>query len=425
MHHLPLSELVFCLSRAGDMMNPAHDLHQARVAHIAGALGRTLDLRANDRAGLVIAAALHDIGIFSLHERLASLQFEYVEGPIPHTRIGYFLLHDFAPLKSVAPLVLYHHLHWREASSRAVPRRIRLLANLLHLADRVDMLIDRQQDIPPQIPRIAKAVRQASDQMFMPEGVEAFMQLGSWGSFWHGLAKPRLKAQLDACCLPDISLHEPAHLRAVTRLVSRVVDFRSSYTCAHSLGVAANAVMLAELCDLPPRQRRLMPLAGILHDLWKLAMGREVLDKPGRLSTREQALIRRRSRQTCQLLPRSGLLAPVTDWLEDFHHTGDNPAPSASGRRPCLEARILATADICAALNEDRPYRPSMHKAHIHQLLRKKGQNRELDQRLVNLLLDNYSAIDDVQGKVRQVARQDFARFRKSFFPRPVAGPAI
>jgi HD-GYP domain-containing protein (c-di-GMP phosphodiesterase class II) len=389
-HLLPLSELVFCLSRAGDMINPARGLHQARVAHIAGALGRTLDLPANNRAGLVIAAALHDIGIFSLHERLASLEYEYVEGPIPHARIGYFLLRDFAPLKSVAPLVLYHHQHWREASACAVPNRIRRLANLLHLADRIDMLIDRQQDILPQIPRITKTVRQASNRMFMPEGIEAFMELSSWDSFWGGLAEPSLKAQLDACCLPDISLRDPAHLHVVTRLVCRVVDFRSAYTCSHSLGVAANAVMLADLCNLPPRQRRLMPLAGVLHDLWKLAMGREVLDKPGQLSTREWDLIRNRCRQACRLLPRSGLLAPVTDWLADFYHTGDGPSSSAGDRTPCLEARILAMADICAALNEDRPYRPSMHKTHIHRLLQQKGQNRELDSRLVELLLDSH-----------------------------------
>ena len=63
--------------------------------------------------------------------------------------------------------------------------------------------------------------------------------------------------------------------------MSRIIDFRSAFTAMHSAGVAASARELARLSGMTAEEIRMMEIAGYLHDIGKLRVPNEILEKPG------------------------------------------------------------------------------------------------------------------------------------------------
>ncbi|MBI5095851.1 MAG: HD domain-containing protein, partial [Candidatus Hydrogenedentes bacterium] len=80
---IPLFDLISSLSDTSDMINPSVANHHLQVAYIAHSIGEELALPAEDLRHLVIAGALHDIGAFSLQERMDIQTFE-VDNPALH-----------------------------------------------------------------------------------------------------------------------------------------------------------------------------------------------------------------------------------------------------------------------------------------------------------------------------------------------------
>ena len=142
-----LFDIVMCLSGAMDLVNPALVNHHKQVAHIAFSIGTQLGLPNDQRNELVLAGLLHDSGALSLEERLGTLSFE-LEAPHKHAELGYLLLRNFEPLANVADLVRHHHVPWNAgAGSEFKGRQVLVGSHILHLADRVAVLIDKRQEV--------------------------------------------------------------------------------------------------------------------------------------------------------------------------------------------------------------------------------------------------------------------------------------
>src|SRR5512139_989783 len=89
-----LGDLVFAVSAALDLVSPAVVNHHLRAARIARTIARQLNLPAEQQGEILLAAALHDAGAFSLRERLDIMRFE-VSRPQEHAEVGYRLLKSF------------------------------------------------------------------------------------------------------------------------------------------------------------------------------------------------------------------------------------------------------------------------------------------------------------------------------------------
>ena len=138
-----LFDLAMCLSSAMDLVSPVLVNHHKQVAHIAFSIGVTLGLTREERNELALAGLLHDSGALSAKDRLNTLQFELV-GPHKHAEAGYLLLKNFEPLSTVALLVRYHHVPWNEGTgSEFKGRQVPMGSHILHLADRIAVLINK------------------------------------------------------------------------------------------------------------------------------------------------------------------------------------------------------------------------------------------------------------------------------------------
>lgn len=411
---ISLWKMILCLSEASDLINPMVVRHQKRVAYIVSRLAVELNLESQDLNDVTMAAALHDIGVFSLHERMETLKFDYVEGVVPHSVAGYCLLKTFQPLKHAADIIRYHHYPWNKRNGVEFdsPQTIRL-ANLIYLADRVDILINYQKEILNQSADICATIRNNSGVLFEPEAVNAFIQLAEQESFWFDLSSHEIDSMLVSLGSEKAIAIDSMMLKDLAKLFSRVIDFRSRYTSLHSSGVASCSIALAKKMGMSETQCHMMSLAGYLHDIGKVAVPQEILEKPGKLSPTEYAQIKRHTYYSYHLLKKIPQLETVNEWIS-YHHE----CPSGTGypfhvfdKNLPLGARIVAVADVFSAITEPRPYRKVMEYMQAKQVLDQMASKRQLDAEVVAVLLDDFYQQYENNAAARRIANTDYALF--------------
>ncbi len=148
---------------------------------------------------------------------------------------------------------------------------------------------------------------------------------------------------------------------AVVLDLAEAVDLRFSGSARHSETVGRYAEMMARELGLPETRVSRVRLAGMLHDIGKVAVPDDILRKPGPLNESELEVIRRHPQLGAQILEHPSL-ADVRAWVRAHHERPDGrgyPLGVAGDELP-LEARILAVADAYEAMTSDRAYRNSI-----------------------------------------------------------------
>lgn len=361
-----LHQVIHSLCGALDLVGVDEVGHGKRVAYMAAECATLLnyDIARFDR--LVAASILHDCGVSStrLHQNLVR-ELDW-SGAQEHCNHGYHLLLQCAPLTDIAVPVRYHHTHWKKLDGlEQLPGEDREMANLIFLVDRVDALRSRfsSRDLPAARNNIYRALRKQSGQMFDPRLVDAFMQASQHQSFWLLMEDHYLEHYLDAWIErgPSCAVDFP-DLRSVAEIFSTIVDAKSPFTATHSRGVGRLAMWLGQWCGLPAATCNKLELAGLFHDLGKLRVPDEILDKPGKLDETEFTLMARHSFDTYMILKPIEGLHDVALWAAMHHEkiNGEGYPFRYTAEHIPLEARILAVADVFQALAQNRPYRESL-----------------------------------------------------------------
>jgi HD-GYP domain-containing protein (c-di-GMP phosphodiesterase class II) len=132
------------------------------------------------------------------------------------------------------------------------------------------------------------------------------------------------------------------------------------------------SVRVGEHLGLGSDSVRRLAIAGLVHDIGKLQLPWEILNKPGRLTDEEFALIRRHPALGASLLEHLGGFAEEVPIVACHHERWDGggyPAGTAGEAIP-LEARVLSVCDVYDALTSDRPYRAAWDHERALALLR-------------------------------------------------------
>lgn len=405
-----LSDLIICLSEAMDLVSDALVNHQKRVGYLALRLAAELGLSPEEQNDLIFAGALHDCGIFSLQEKLDILRFD---SPTlsNHAEIGYQLLKSFSPLYRAALFIRYHHLPWQDGrGSERLGEAVPMESHILHLADRIDVLVNKNREILGQVQGIREKIHQQSSSMFIPRLVEAFEELAAKEFFWLNLSSPFIDTILfHRGTMSTIEL-DWRGLMSLTNLFCRIIDFRSPFTVTHSTGVAASAEALSCLAGFSERESRLMKVAGFLHDLGKLVVSSEILEKRAKLTEEEWNIIRSHSFYTYRILESISDLEMINLWASFHHERLDGQGYPFHYRQPDLPlgSRIMAVADVFTAMNEDRPYRRGLDKETVLQLLGEMTENQGLDPAMVFLLKKNYDHINWIRTEAQAASHREY-----------------
>ncbi len=382
---ISLHQAIYSLSDALDLVGVTHIHHGKRVAYIAAECAKRLGWSGSRLDELFQAAILHDCGVSKtiIHSRLAQLEWEHEND---HCENGAALLAKSGMLVRFADIVRHHHTHWNELAELDLPEVKRMAANCIYLADRVDILtlasLRDNSNVLLGVADTRERILERRGTWFHPELVDAFLELSRSEAFWF-----RLEGDQVAGYAASWLEHERdgyisfAELRGLFHIFSVIVDAKSSFTSKHSDAVARLARFLGEQMGLDQRCCELLELAGLLHDLGKLRVPDEYLEKPGKLSDEEYAIVRRHSFDTYNVLKNIRGLEDVALWAAQHHERVDGSGYPYHLRKNelSLEARIVAVADVFQALEQQRPYRGPLPPESILAVLREEEQAGTLD----------------------------------------------
>jgi len=151
--------------------------------------------------------------------------------------------------------------------------------------------------------------------------------------------------------------------RGTVMLLSDVVEAEDNYTAEHCRSVVELVTEVAEELRIPRADRQELEFAALLHDVGKIAIPKEILNKPAKLTDEEFEIIKRHTIEGQELLDRvGGLLGRVGKIVRSCHERWDGKGypDGLAGEEIPLAARIVFACDAYNAMTTDRPYRKSM-----------------------------------------------------------------
>jgi HD-GYP domain-containing protein (c-di-GMP phosphodiesterase class II) len=154
--------------------------------------------------------------------------------------------------------------------------------------------------------------------------------------------------------------------RGTALVLAEVVDADDAYTGMHTRDVVELAVAVADRLGLDGHRRRNVEFGALLHDVGKVAIPKEIINKPGKLTDAEWEVMRTHTIAGQRMLDRvGGFMREVGSIVRGSHERWDGggyPDRLAGDTIP-LEARIIAACDAYNAMTTTRPYRNAMDPA--------------------------------------------------------------
>ena len=191
---------------------------------------------------------------------------------------------------------------------------------------------------------------------------------------------------------------------------NREVVIMSKFTTVRSL---LNA--LAKLAGMSDEDCMKMEIAGNLHDVGKLSVPNEILEKPGRLTDEEFNKIKEHPYYTRLILMDVEGFDEIANWA-GFHHeklNGRGYPFHLDDNYLSLGCRIMSVADIFSAITEERPYRKPMSREQAMKVMWENAGRGEICGKIVKLLDENYDTVNEARmEKSREAGARYFMTYR-------------
>lgn len=398
---ITLKEIITSFTKSVDLYNYLLRNHHRRTAIAAYHIGKSYGLPQEDLGDLVIAAALHDIGALSVSERDRLIQMD-VENPYPHSSLGSYMLESFEPFDQISRIIYYHH--WRyEDDQRWIPEKgeVPVEAYILHVADRVDILVDPHESILMQKQKITGIIESYRGSLFHPQAVDALLKVAIKDSFWLDMDNLEMEDIMELAISSKFQVTMTLDLlEQFAFTLSKIIDSRSKFAISHSFGVSQVAYTIAFLMGYPLEKCRQIRVAGLLHDMGKIAIPTELIEKKDALTEVERTDVRTHAYFTSLILNHIGDLEEIIYWASGHHenHDGSGYPLNLTCEGISQEMDIVAYADIYTALSEDRPYRTGMEAPVILEILEKEFLEKH-GEPIFTLIKNNLEYIDSVCKK--------------------------
>jgi putative nucleotidyltransferase with HDIG domain len=177
--------------------------------------------------------------------------------------------------------------------------------------------------------------------------------------------------------------------RGTALVLGDVVEADDGYTAEHSREVVRLALAVANELGLDAQQRRNLEFGALLHDVGKIAIPKEIINKPGNLDPTEWTLVQTHTLEGQQMLQRVGGFMREVGMIVRSHHErwdGLGYPDGLLGDAIPIEARIITCCDSWSAMRTDRSYRKALsHEAALAELAANSGT--QFDPRVVAALV--------------------------------------
>lgn len=331
--------------------------HSQRTAYIALQIANYLKLTEERKKMIYTVALLHDIGAAnSLRESHSSDVFIK-----EHCLVGASITESFPRFSEISKIILYHHENFNGTGALGLKGdNIPLESQIIRISDLTELLYREDKQYFKQKKRILDWVRGNSGKIFSQYLVEAFVNISSKDIFWFDMQNisfmdiviNRVKPKLDVY----FNLYE---FEEIAKIFANIIDNKSKFTAEHSKQIAKLAYLVSVHMKYDEEKCIKMKIAGLLHDIGKLSIPIEILDKNGKLTPEEFDIIKSHVYYTRIILDKIEDIPDISEWASNHHEklNGAGYPAGITGAELSEESRILAVCDIYQALTEDRPYR--------------------------------------------------------------------
>ncbi|GIP24274.1 HD-GYP domain-containing protein [Paenibacillus sp. J22TS3] len=187
---------------------------------------------------------------------------------------------------------------------------------------------------------------------------------GSWSMAFKGLFTTDPLERITSCLSPSV------------RALIHATEEKDTYTAGHNFRVTMYAMKLAEEMKLSPEQLRVVSQGSIIHDVGKIHIPDEILNKPGRLTPEEREIIELHPVKGYDMCRMLGFMKEELDIIRSHHEKWDGTGypDQLKGHEIPLLARIVAVADVYDALTSTRAYRKAWtHEEAMRMIVENRG----------------------------------------------------
>lgn len=373
-------QVASALSIIMDQVGDGNLLHSRRVAVIATALSEIVMPEKRDI--IFYASLLHDVGavIFGKHILMFPSLGEQKRDPsvFKHPTIGSEIISKISGLKEAEGYIQDHH-EWYDGSGYPLGKKgkeISLGAQVIRIADAIDMKIHVHGSDP--FTDIYNYLRLHEGREFDPDLWNAVLDLKNKdaGTFFTRLSDNiGLNIGLQMMYSEVIKSVDPYWLTPTGRrqdyiygsesalaVFSEIIDAKHKYTRKHSERVAFLGGKIARIMELPQMEIEQIKHAAYLHDIGKVFVPPDILDKVGLLASREIEIMKRYTIITMEILDTIEAfrnLTAIAGFCQE-RYDGKGYPDGLSGEDIPVGARILGVADAVDAMLSDRAYRKAL-----------------------------------------------------------------
>lgn len=325
----------------------------------------------------------HDIGAYKVAERDRLVDIDSVK-PFNHAVYGALFIKYFSPLSDLADIVMGHHFTVKHIKERNI-NNVRDEALMLSLADYLAIIYLNKGYIPFEL-------IEGKDEEYCQEHISLFKKAIKEFDFMKKLKDNSYKDELYKCFEDTIASRED--IIAYARMLTYAIDFRSEYTVKHSITVEAVSYQIAKLYGLDNDRSVKIKVAANLHDIGKIVIPVDILEKPGKLTVEEYNIIKSHAKVSYDIL--TGLNIDDIRDIAGLHHEtldGFGYPFGLKDKDISIDVRIVAVADILSALIAARSYKDAFKKCKVIAILNDMKDNNKLDKKIVDLVIANYDFI--------------------------------
>lgn len=391
-----INELVSAIAYVLDVMSDDTNLyHSWRTAILASEFAK--EILPEERKSVFYAALLHDIGYLALPNQIKDylcIEEDVVRNPLilSHPIIGAEIVSQIPNLSTPARYILNHH-EWYNGRGYPLGRQhdeIPKGAQILLLSDQLDLLMRNKSF--RALDEIKKRMASWSGVKVSSAFIEKALLILSQENFIEDITT--------SSAIPDLFNRErqetgqidiPSNADAVgitCEIFSLLIDIKHPSMIGHSKRVSLYSLLIGLAMNMEHDDITKIKWAGLLHDVGKLGITRNILNKPRRLSPAETAVIRKHS-----LLTRK-LIETITDFKDiaviagsdHERYDGSGYPLGLKGNEIPLPSRIISVADAFDAMTSNRPYKKAVSNEQACKEL-EKNAGRQFDPAVVQQAL--------------------------------------
>ncbi|MEG0295674.1 MAG: HD domain-containing protein [Clostridium sp.] len=322
----------------------------------------------------------HDIGAYKVAERDKLVDIDSIK-PFNHAVYGALFIKYFSPISDLADIVMGHHFTVKHIRERNITN-VRDEALMLSLADYLAIIYLNKGYIPFEL-------IEDKYEEYLSEHISLFKKAVEEFDFVEKLKDNAYKDELYNYFEDTIACRD--EVIAYARMLTYAIDFRSEYTVKHSITVEAVSYQIAKLYGLDNDRAIKIKVAANLHDIGKIVIPIDILEKPGKLTVKEYEIIKSHAKVSYDIL--SGLNIDDIRDIAGLHHETLDGCGYPFGIQDediSIDVRIVAIADILSALIAARSYKGAFKKCKVVAILNDMKNNNKIDKKIVDLVIENY-----------------------------------